>query len=247
MSYVDLIIKYLSGDLSLEESAAFEKELESRPELKEAYEQHRAAYELIRDQLKKRDDKAFKEKLLEAMSHDAPALDSPKARSRIWWYIPPAAACILVMMLILLPLRPGNDKIMSRFFNPAEDPVLLAYNQDTRGKTESGLVQYRKGNYETAMELLSLQFRQDTGNKLILLYYLLAAMELDRQQEVLALIPEKETGRMDVLEQSITWYTSLALIKSDRRKEAGDKLHPLTDQKGPYQSEALKLEKVLLK
>jgi len=247
MSYVDLIIKYLSGDLSREESASFEKELESNHELKEAFEQHRAAYELIRDQLQKRDDKAFRAKLQEAMSHDAPAAESTKALSRTWWFIPPAVACFLAILLILLPLRPGNEKILSRFFHPAEDPVLLAYNQDTRGAPESGLIQYRNGNYQTAMELLSVQIKQEKDNKLILLYYLLAAIELDRQQEVLELIPEEEPVRMDMLEQTITWYTSLALIKSDRRNAALQKLHPLTEQQGPYYSDAIKLEKVLLK
>ena len=247
MSYVDLIIKYLSGDLSREESASFEEELESNDELKEAFEQHRAAYELIRDQLQKRDENAFREKLQEAMNQDAPAVESPKTISRNWWFIPPAAASILAILLILLPLRPGNEKILSRFFHPAVDPVLLAYNQETRGEPEPGFAQYRNGNYQAAMELLSVQFRQEKDNKLILLYYLLSAIELDRQQEVLELIPEEETARMNVLEQAITWYTSLALIKSDRRNAALHKLNSLTEQEGPYQSEAIKLEKVLLK
>ena len=48
MSYVDLIIKYLSGDLSREEATSFEKELESNDALKEAFEEQSAAYELIR-------------------------------------------------------------------------------------------------------------------------------------------------------------------------------------------------------
>ncbi|MEA3461000.1 MAG: hypothetical protein U9R49_03905 [Bacteroidota bacterium] len=247
MSYVDLIIKYLSGDLSQEESVSFEKELESNHELKETFEQHRAAFELIRDQLQKRDDQTFRAKLQEAMSHDTPAPAFQKTPSRNWWYIPPAVACVLAMMLILLPLRPGNEKILSRFFHPAEDPVVLAYNQDTRGEPEPGIIQYRLGKYQDAMELLSVRINQEKDNKLILLYYLLSAMELDRQQEVLALIPEEEAERMDLLDQTISWYTSLALIKSDRREDALEKLQPLTEQEGSYHSDALKLEKVLLK
>ena len=66
MSYIDLIIKYLSGDLSREEATSFEKEMESNGELKREFEQQSAAYELIRDQLQKRDEEAFRTKLREA-------------------------------------------------------------------------------------------------------------------------------------------------------------------------------------
>ncbi len=247
MSYVDLIIKYLSGDLSPEEAATFEKELESDPELKEAFEQHRAAMELIRDQLQKRDEKAFRAKLQEAMKQDIPADGSRKPLYRIWWFIPPAVACILAILLILLPLSPGDEKVLSSYFHPAEDPVLLAFNQETRGVSEPGIIQYRLGNYQLSMELLSARISLEKDNKLILLYYLLSAIELDMQQEIFHMIPEEYPANMDLLDQSIGWYTSLALIKSGKREAALEKLHPLTKQEGPYHSDAIKLEKVLLK
>jgi hypothetical protein len=247
MSYVDLIIKYLSGDLSLEETTSFEKELESNHELKEVFEQHRAAFELIRDQLQKRDDKAFKAKLQAAMSQDIPVAGSRKPLSRIWWYIPPAVACFLAIILILLPLRPGNEKILSSYLHPAEDPVVLAFNQDMRGEPEPGIIQYRDGNYQLSMELLSVRISQEKDNKLIMLYYLLSAIELDRQQEIFDLIRVENPSNMDLLDQSISWYSTLALIKSGRREAALEILHPLTEQEGPYQFDANKLEKVLLK
>ena len=113
MSYVDLIIKYLSGDLSREEATSFEKELESNKALREAFEAQSAAYELIGDQLQKRDQKAFRAKLQEAMSHDAPISGSRKVGFRSWWYIPPAVACSLAILLIVLLSHPGNERILT--------------------------------------------------------------------------------------------------------------------------------------
>ena len=63
MSYVDLIIKYLSGDLSQEEATSFEEEMESNDELRSMFEEYAAAYNLIRDQLRERDEKFFRRKL----------------------------------------------------------------------------------------------------------------------------------------------------------------------------------------
>jgi hypothetical protein len=247
MSYVDLIIKYLSGDLSREETTSFEKELEYNDELKEAFEEQSAAFELIRDQLQKRDHKAFREKLAEAMSHDTPVTASRKAGLRSWWFIPPAVACSLAIVLILLLSNPGNERVLTRYHHPSKDPVVLAINQDTRGESESGIIQYRHCNYATAMELLSARIAEESDNKLFQLYYLLSSMELDRQQEALELISLEYPVSQDLLDQSLSWYSALALIKSDRREAALEKLHPLTEQQGPYQNDAIKLEKVLLK
>ena len=247
MSYVDLIIKYLSGDLSREDSTSFEKKLESNDELKEAFEEHSAAFELIRDQLQKRDRKAFKAKLLEAMSHDAPITAARKSRFGTRWYIPSAVACALAIILVLLLSHPGNERILSRYHHPTKDPVVLAYYQDTRGEPEAGIIQYRQGNYAISMNLLSVRVIEERDNKLILLYYLLSAMELDRQQEVLGLVNAGHPAPLDLLDQSISWYSALALIKSDRREAALEKILPLTEQEGPYHSDAIKLRKVLLK
>jgi hypothetical protein len=247
MSYVDLIIKYLSGDLSQEEATSFEKELESNDALKEAFEEQSAAYELIRDQLQKRDQNAFKAKLKEAMGHVVPLRTYRKEGFRTWWYIPPAVACSLAILLIILLRPPGNESVLARYYHPTKDPVVLAYYQNTRGESDPGIIQYRQGNYLESMELLSERLPQDKDNKLIRLYYLLSAMELDRQQEVMELINTEEPAPRDMLDQSIRWYSTLALIKSDRWEAALEKLHPLTELEGPYQNDAIKLEKVLLK
>jgi hypothetical protein len=97
------------------------------------------------------------------------------------------------------------------------------------------------------MELLSARVTEESENKLFRLYYLLSSMELDRQQEVLEHVGLEHPVGLDPLDQSLSWYSALALIKSDRREAALEKLHPLTEQQGPYQNDAIKLEKVLLK
>jgi hypothetical protein len=246
MSYVDHIIKYLSGELSREESGSFEKELESNPALKKAFEDYSAAYHLIGKQLRMRDQNAFEARLKEAMEYDVPP-SLPRRNYRRLWYLPPAIACLLAMVLIIGLPPSGNERIFSRYYHPAKDPVLNAYYQETRGKSEPGINQYRLGNYNRAMELLSLRISEDRENKLIQLYYLLSAVELNRQGEVLVSMARETALPVELVDQSISWYAALALIKSERRKEALDLLQALADQKGPYQSRARKLKKVLLK
>ena len=247
MSYIDLIIKYLAGDLSEEEAAAFEKELESDAELKASYERHAAAYELIRHQLQNRDEVAFKTQLLNIMNRQSPPEPVRKAGFRFRWLIAASAACLLAFLLIFLPVHPGNQKILSRYYHPERDPVVLALEQDTRGTPEPGIAAYNNGDFERAMELLLARFGETGDPERIQLYCLLASMELDRQQEVLPRIIPGEAPPQDMTGRALTWYVALALIKSDRRPEALEFIHILAEQKGPYQPEAIKLEKVLLK
>lgn len=246
MSYVDLIVKYLSGDLSTEESRAFESRLESDAGLKAAYEEQSVAYQMIREQLQKRDQEAFEKKLAEVMGPGVPFSGAGKPLRRLWW-IPPAVAGLLALVLILFFYQPGNERLFSRYHHPGSDPHVLAFYQETRGKTEPGINLYRLGKYERAMDLLALRIAEDQENKLLQLYFLLSALEVDREQEAMRLIDLQTGPSMDLMDQSIRWYSVLALIKSDHRDEALKLLKPLADQTGSYQAEALRLEKVLLK
>lgn len=246
MSYIDLIIKYLSGDLNGEDSRTFEEELKSNAELKASLEEHAAAYRLIREQLQHRDQQAFEARLAEAMNSDV-SQTLPGKMNRRLWFIPPAIACFLAIVLILFLHHPGNERIFSRYHYPLKDPLVLTYLQGTRGHTESGIIQYREGDYAGALELLSGRIAEEKDNKLIQLFNLLAAMELDRQLEALEYISQGSADPKDHLDQSIRWYSVLALVKSDRGEQALKLLHPLTEQEGPYQADASKLEKVLLK
>jgi hypothetical protein len=247
MSYIDLIIKYLAGDLSKEDAASFERELESDAGLRASYELHAAAFELIRHQLQKRDEEAFKAELLNSMNRQSPREPLHKAGFRFGWLIAASAACLVAVLLIFLPVRPGNQKILSRYFHPERDPVVLALEQDTRGTPEPGIAAYKNGNFEQSMDLLLARFGETGDHERIQLYCLLSSMELDRQQEVLPRIPPGETPPQDLMGQALTWYVALALLKSDRRPEALELIHILAELEGPYQKEAVKLEKVLLK
>lgn len=247
MNYVDLILKYLSGELSPEEEYSFKEELKSNEDLQKEFAELSNAYELISNQLQNRDEFAFRQKLKEAMDHEIPPSASFPNRMRSIWYIPMALAASLAILWMLVLNQSGNEKILSLFYAPDQDPVLLAYMQETRGEQEAGILYYRNGSYGEAMTALEEQMREDPDNKVLLLYFLLSAMELDREQEVLPLALKATLEDAYLPDQAISWYSTLALIKTDRREEAKKTLVPLTEDAGPYRSHAEKLLKLLLK
>jgi len=247
MNYVDLIIRYLSGELSRDEASSFTKELASNGELKKEFEDVSAAYNLIRDQLQNRDEEAFRRKLQEAMGHEHAPIASPRHRIRPWWYIPLAVAGTVAILWVLILNQTGKEQILTRYYLPGQDPVLLAYSQETRGEREPGILYYRDGSYSEAMEVLESQLSEEQDNQLLLLYYLLSAMELDIEGEVIDRVITANPSYAYLPDQAIIWYTTLALIKSDRPKEAIKMLGPLAEEPGPYRTDAEKLKKMLLK
>jgi tetratricopeptide (TPR) repeat protein len=247
MNYVDLIIRYLSGELSPDEASSFKEELSSNGELKKEFDDVSAAYNLIRDQVQNRDEKAFRRKLQEAMNHGQTSSASSRHRIRPWWYIPLAVAGSVAILWVLVLNQAGREKIFTRYYLPEQDPVLLAYGQEIRGEQEPGILYYRDGRFSEAMEVLESQMSEEQDNTLLLLYYLLSAMELNLESEVIDRVIASKPSAAFLPDQAICWYTSLALIKSDRRNEAVKMLEPLAEEAGPYQSDAEKLRKMLLK
>ena len=247
MNNVDLIIKYLAGEMNRDEASSFEKGVASDPGLREEFETVSAAYRLISDQLRRRDEDAFRARLMEAMKKPFHNGRLPSSQKRRWLYaLLPMAGCLAILLTLLMRSW-DPDRILSRFFEPQSDPVILAFNQATRGASEEAIVLYERGYYLESMEKTSAFLEVDPQNQVAFLYYLLASMEVDRQQEVLEKFRVLDLDPSVQLGQSLAWYASLALVKSGRPDEAVNLLMSITGYSGPYQKDAIKLQKVLLK
>jgi tetratricopeptide (TPR) repeat protein len=247
MNYVDLILKYLSSELSPDEAKSFEEDLVSNAGLRKEFAEVSAAHKLIRDQLQIRDERAFRQKLQEVMDRELPPSASPRKLIRPWRYMLLALAATLAILLVVFINPPGNERILGRYYAPEQDPVLLAFNQDTRGEQEAGILYFRNGHYNEAMKTLEPLISQAPDNKVLLLYYLLSGMELDKEGEAIDRVMAVNLELVHLPDQAISWYSTLALIKSDRREEAVRMLVPLAEVSGPYRSHAEKLLKLLLK
>ena len=245
MSNVDHIIKYLSGEMSPEEAGSLEKKLASDPGFKKQFEEVAAAYNLIRDQLQKRDLDDFTKTLLEVMEQPERKHSLPRPRFRSWWYIPLLMAGSLAILLTIFRHNPDGNSVFSKYYNPGEDPVLLAYSQSTRGSAESGILYFQQGQYVKAEEVLSELIAKDPGNQLALLYYLLASIEMDMYDPALEKLAPMDLRIDHQLGQALYWYRALALIKMDRNEEANQLLLSLIEQPGPYQPHARRLQKNL--
>jgi len=247
MKRVDHMIKYLSGDLTREECRAFEQELSGDKELRDTFDRVETAYRLTETQLRKRDEEAFRSRLRDTMESSRTALTpADKKRRSGWLLLLPVAASLAVLLAIVLMER-APDKLFYSFYNPAEDQVLLTYQQETRGDAESAITLFSHGYYRSSLEKTTGMLLQEPGDQLALLFHLLAALELDVEGDVIPIVRAAEIDTRHILGQSITWYQAMALVKTGCNHEAREMLDALTEQPGPYAGDAHKLKKLLLK
>ena len=247
MSNVDQIIKYLDNAMTMEEARSFEQELASNEKLKAEFGEVSAAFRLIRDQLQKRDEDSFRAKLKEVMERPVSNRNGKSISKRSNWYLLISLAASLAIVLTVFLINRNGERIMARFYHPEKDPVVLAFNQGSRGKTESAIAWYQKGDFQKTMEIMSEVLDHNPENQMALLYYLLASIELDQESEALKRIATVAMQTDHQAGQSVAWYTALALVKSECMEEAVTKLQPLIELSGPYQRDAKRLQKVLLK
>jgi len=247
MKRVDYIIKYLSGDLPPDEIRSFERELNEDPQLHEEFSQVSSAYRMIGDQLRIKDEEAFRSRLKSVMNRSPAGKQIPRSKTGRWLYLFMAVAASITLLLILLRPEPESKIIYTAWYNPSEDPVLMTFKEETRGTSNAANSAWLKGNYKACKEE-SLQFlSEDSENREAMLFYLLSSMELNRSDEALERLKTTVVGNRDTLGQAITWYHALALIKAGDTAGAALILAPLEELPGPYKSDAHKLKKMLTK
>ena len=248
------MIKYLSGDLSPEETRAFERELKGNPQLEEEFSNVSLAYRIIGDQIKSADEKAFNDALRAAMKKTDSRKSLPETRRlkdrlfRLPFLLTTVAASLAVLFSIFISQR-GQEKIYTAWFNPSNDPVITALNGDMRGEAghQTIVELWKKGEFAScrteAWKLLS----RDEPDPYVLLFFLLSSMETGQGPEALESLEKYQPDTGQTLGQSITWYKALALLRSGELQEANALLLVLGELSGPYQEDAHKLKKKLKK
>ena len=247
MNSVDQMIRYLSGDLDGEDSRLLEEAIKTDPEVRELFERVSDAYHLVGDQLRKRDEEAFSAQLRMVMDQ---AGHVPESRFRnhrkTRWIIWPVAAAIALFVAIMLT-NDMNRPAYQAFYKPGRDPFILAMENGTRGMQDSLAVLFTSHQYDVLFKETEQILVKDPGNEVAGLFNLLAAIELDREMEALAVEWEPDPAAGDPLNQAIVWYRTLACLKSDRIGEAEILAGNLAARAGPYRRDAQKLLRKLKK
>ncbi len=249
MKRVDYMIKYLSGDLKPEEALAFKRELKENPQLKQEFSDVSLAYSMIGDQLRKADEKSFTAALDRAMNTSQPGDRGRKNHRVRLRFLLLAVAASAALLVIIFGSQRGMEKIYSSFYNPSNDPVIIALEGNMRGEAgHQALAEFwKKEDYTHCRSQAIKQLSEKSSEQLAMLFFLLSSMEMDDAAVALERLNTFETDPGQPWGQAITWYKALALLKVGKTTEAATLLTTLSELSGPYQKDANKLKKKLKK
>ena len=247
MNSVDQIIRYLSGELDKKEARELEEAVKTDPKTKETFDQVSEAYKLVGDQLRKRDEAVFSEKLRRIMDREREKSPSIAPDKRIYRRLAWSFAATIALLAGIFIYRAAERNTFLTFYHPEKDPLLLAMQNGTRGMEDSLavlLINRQNTALWTATEHI---LSEDPQNNVAILFNLLAALELGKENIVLMKEWKPDQREAGPVDQAIAWYRALACLKSDRPEEAENLVNDLAARPGPYQKDAKKLLRMLIK
>jgi hypothetical protein len=247
MKNVDPLIRYLSGDLAPEEARAIEDELRENESLRETLEEVRAAYRLIGEQLRLRDEEEFRSRVIEAMEQTDRGSRFHPVRRRTLGMLFLSLAAGLALVWVLLRVTGDRKDPFLALYHPERDPVVLAMCDETRGDPSSVPALYSAKAFRSAYNQSALQLAGDPGNQEAQLFNLLSALELDLEEQALHSVDRQDDGQLRSLGQALSWYRILALVKTGQTEQAEKELEALLENPGPYSRDAHKLHSLLTK
>lgn len=247
MKRVDHMIKYLSGELTKEDTIAFEKELKNNPELKEEFSEVEFLFNLMGEELKKKDEEDFRSALQAAGKKSGQKTNSQKKPLLRPWHLFMAIAASLAVLLSIFSNRQGSEKLFSSYYHPDDDPVIETINENIRGESKLKEIYrlWRNSEYKKCEELAYKQLHSDNSDQFTMLLYLLSSMEIENEKAALDFLSSFEINTENALGQAITWYKALAKLKLGETNKARELLSLLSENPGPYQVDAGTLEKKL--
>lgn len=214
----DYIDRYLNDQLSeskkidfdkrLIEDASFQKEVRLQSEIKEAI--HSDGFQNFRSTLKTIDQgwkeaQSVKRRTLFTLNRIAIAASvALMIGVGFWWFQDETLS---------------NSDLFAQNFEPY-DMVLSqrSYKDDLNRTLESAIFAYSSGEFETSSELFSSLDSLDQELPLIQFYSCISMMAADQIEPGIDCL--KDIKGQHQLQQPITWYLALALIKADNNAEA---------------------------
>jgi tetratricopeptide (TPR) repeat protein len=234
-----LIEQYLAGELSPEETKAFENRIKSDPELAEKVGVYRSLSENLKSRFTSEQVERQLRESLSAIAKAEVGNKSGKVISLQWYHWAAAASLALIAVFwfyTTTSITPQYDDYSNH------GSLSLAERGDDSLKHQAEDA-FNSGNYDQAISFFNRLLDADPDNTELQLYKGISLLELDRYKEAEAIfhvIKNSET----IYQDKAMWYLALSALK----QKDYDKCKTLLDQLSPdseYHKQAEEIRKGL--
>ncbi|MDY6800618.1 MAG: tetratricopeptide repeat protein [Bacteroidota bacterium] len=240
---MEIIDKYLNGEMNDQELKRFEHLLSSDVEVQEELELHQA----IGDAIMEDDIMSFRDTMQMIYAEDKKVKRQPAGFSRKKLFY--AAATIALLLAIggivkqLTQPDYDNHQIFDKFYQPYE--VTVTYrsgNTETDRMLLNALQKYEDGNYEQALVLFEQLLEKRKDDMSINLYSGISYMEVAKYQKATQSFQTIITDNNNLFIEQAEWYLAMCYLKTEDNKKAKELLDELIKKESYYKEMAEKIK-----
>ncbi|MTI22669.1 hypothetical protein E1176_16675 [Fulvivirga sp. RKSG066] len=230
-AYIEEVDRYLRGDMSREERAEFEAQIEKNPELKELHEFTRdtqAALEInelgaLKQQLQQTEDRLRKK------------------NNRYPW-VKIAASLLIVITLgfvIYQFSKPNYDQLYDEYYRPYPNIV----SPTNRSSEQNSLDAYQLLERGETDKALTKLYATSVANDTVTFYLGQALLAKGKYEEAIAKF--KSIAPQSTFFEPAQWYESLAYLQTDDQEKLLLKLDQIINSQSSYAQRAKKIKEGL--
>lgn len=217
----DIIETYLDEKNNQKKAVLFKEKLAAISHVEQKIKEVEKTKEEIEDSIKQLKIKEFQRYASAAESELVLAnVHSKKSNSKIIWY---AAAAMAVALIGLFWMMNGTtnspEKIFAAHFKPDIGLPLKMGTNNSYGFYE-GMVEYKEGNYENAIEQWQVLWEKNQQNDTLSYFLGVANLASGNASEALLYFEKHDNYQQSIFEEDALFYAALAYVKEGNFKAA---------------------------
>lgn len=241
---IEVIEKYIDGELEGKELLDFEQLLSTNPGIKREYELSMEINNSIAE-----DDVMDLRETLDYMYTEEKAVQRiPTVFTKRKFYYAAASAALLIaaggVATRLLNPSMDSESVFEKYYQPYE--VTVTYRS---GNTEvdrlllNALEFYEEKDYDQALVLFEEILQNRKKDMAISLYSGISYMEEEKYQKATTSFNHIISDNDNLFIEQAKWYLSMCYLKTEKTDKAKEVLHQIIDEESYYKEQALKVLK----
>jgi tetratricopeptide (TPR) repeat protein len=243
---IEMIEKYIDGELEGKEQLDFEQMLSTDPDIKRDYELSTE----INNSIVEDDVMNLRETLDYMYSEEKAVKRIPTVFTKRKFYYAAASAALIIaaggVTQRLLNPSMDSESVFEKYYQPYE--VTVTYRS---GNTEvdrlllNALELYEEKDYDQALVLFEEILENRSNNMAINLYSGISYMEEEEYHKATTSFNHIISDNDNLFIEQAQWYLSMCYIKTEKSEKAKEILNQIIEQESYYKEQALKVLKDL--
>jgi tetratricopeptide (TPR) repeat protein len=243
---MEIIDKYLNGEMEDRELEQFNHLLATDPEAQEEVDLHQAIDEAIMEE----DIMSFRDTMQMIYAEDEKVKRQPAGFSRRKLYYAAATLALLLATggVVRQLTQPDydNQEMFNQFYQPYE--VTVTYrsgNTETDRLLLTALQKYEEEHYQEALVLFEQLLEKRKDDMAVNLYSGISYMEVEKYQKATHSFQTIITDNNNLFIEQAEWYLAMCYLKTDENKKAKELLDELIKKESYYKEMARKIKNEL--